>query len=251
MVQSAPILCGGYNMILWFAASFISFFIKGLCGFANTLVFTSILSFGAANIEITPVNLLLGYPSNLIMAWRGRKMLRPRLVLPLGGLLIAGDLVGALLLKNVDIGAVRVIFGVMVTGLALQMLIRHFRPARKKDSPLVTVLIALFSGISCGLFGVAAMLVACVSRATDSTEAMKANFSAICAMDNSFRLILYIVMGIMTLSSLKTAAIQLPVALAGLYGGILCSGRLREDYVRILTILLLLISGIVLIAQNL
>lgn len=238
-------------MILWFAASFISFFIKGLCGFANTLVFTSILSFGAANIEITPVNLLLGYPSNLIMAWRGRKMLRPRLVLPLGGLLIAGDLVGALLLKNVDIGAVRVIFGVMVTGLALQMLIRHFRPARKKDSPLVTVLIALFSGISCGLFGVAAMLVACVSRATDSTEAMKANFSAICAMDNSFRLILYIVMGIMTLSSLKTAAIQLPVALAGLYGGILCSGRLREDYVRILTILLLLISGIVLIAQNL
>ena len=46
-------------MLLWFIASFIAFFVKGVCGFANTLVFTSMLSFGTANIEITPVDLLL------------------------------------------------------------------------------------------------------------------------------------------------------------------------------------------------
>ena len=46
-------------MLLWFIASFIAFFVKGVCGFANTLVFTSMLSFGTANIEITPVDLFL------------------------------------------------------------------------------------------------------------------------------------------------------------------------------------------------
>ena len=33
-------------MYLWIIAAVGAYFIKGLCGFANTLVFTSILSFG-------------------------------------------------------------------------------------------------------------------------------------------------------------------------------------------------------------
>ena len=35
-------------MYLWILAAVAAYFIKGLCGFANTLVFTSILSFGVA-----------------------------------------------------------------------------------------------------------------------------------------------------------------------------------------------------------
>lgn len=53
-------------MVLWVIAAFAAFFVKGLCGFANTLVFTSILGFGAANVNISPVE-LLGYPTNLIL----------------------------------------------------------------------------------------------------------------------------------------------------------------------------------------
>lgn len=54
-------------MIYWILATLTAFFIKGLCGFANTLVFTSILSFGIVNANISPVELLIGYPSNLIL----------------------------------------------------------------------------------------------------------------------------------------------------------------------------------------
>lgn len=54
-------------MYLWIIAAFTAYFIKGLCGFANTLVFTSILSFGAANANISPVELLIGYPTNFIL----------------------------------------------------------------------------------------------------------------------------------------------------------------------------------------
>lgn len=36
-------------MGLWILATLSAFFVKGLCGFANTLVFTSILGFGSSN----------------------------------------------------------------------------------------------------------------------------------------------------------------------------------------------------------
>ncbi len=60
-------------MFIWIIAALTAFFIIGLCGFANTLVFSSILGFGVANVNISPVELLLGYPSNLLLTWKNRK----------------------------------------------------------------------------------------------------------------------------------------------------------------------------------
>lgn len=54
-------------MYLWMLAAVVAYFIKGLCGFANTLVFTAILSFGSVNANISPIDLLLGYPANVIL----------------------------------------------------------------------------------------------------------------------------------------------------------------------------------------
>ena len=65
-------------MYLWVIAAATAYFIKGLCGFANTLVLTSILSFGAANANISPIDLLLGYPANLILTWNNRRRLDPK-----------------------------------------------------------------------------------------------------------------------------------------------------------------------------
>ena len=62
-------------MYLWIIATVVAYFIKGLCGFANTLVFTTILSFGTPNVNISPIDLLIGYPTNLILTWENRKKL--------------------------------------------------------------------------------------------------------------------------------------------------------------------------------
>ena len=45
-------------MALYIIAALAAFFVKGLCGFANTLVFQSILSFGVNNASISPVELV-------------------------------------------------------------------------------------------------------------------------------------------------------------------------------------------------
>lgn len=110
-------------MYLWVTAAVTAYFIKGLCGFANTLVLTSILSFGAANANISPIDLLLGYPANLILTWNNRRRLDPKVWLTLAALVLAGSLPGALLLKHVDARAIKLVFGVVVIGLGTAMLL--------------------------------------------------------------------------------------------------------------------------------
>ena len=47
--------------MIWFIiATLVAFFIKGLCGFANTLIFNGILSYTANNINISPLEVVLG-----------------------------------------------------------------------------------------------------------------------------------------------------------------------------------------------
>lgn len=114
-------------MYLWIITTLISFFIKGLYGFANTLIFTSILSFGSVNAHISPVDLILGCPTNLIMTWENRQKLDHKIYLPLSILVLAGSLPGAFLLKNVNAGAVKIVFGVAVIVVAGEMLLREYR----------------------------------------------------------------------------------------------------------------------------
>ena len=57
-------------MVWLIVATLAASFIKGVCGFANTLVFTTILSFSFNNIQITPMDLIIGYPANVIIAWK-------------------------------------------------------------------------------------------------------------------------------------------------------------------------------------
>lgn len=238
-------------MLLWIFAAFCAFFVKGLCGFANTLVFTSILSFGAANFAITPVELLLGFPSNLILTWRGKKRLLPKVILPLALLLLAGNAVGAFLLKSVDPGPLKVLFGLAVIAVGAEMLLREKHPKEQTEARVIGWLAGLASGVLCGLFGVGALLAAYLSRSTRDSETMKANVSALFVADNLFRILLYSVMGIITLSSVKTALTLLPAALLGLLCGIKSGGRLDEKRVRLLVIVLLMLSGVVLIGKNL
>ena len=101
--------------MLWLImATVCAYFVKGLCGFANTLVFTTILGFTMNNINISPLEVLLGYPTNVILAWKERKNLDRKIWLPLTALVIAGSLPGIFLLKNADAGIIKLIFGFVV-----------------------------------------------------------------------------------------------------------------------------------------
>ena len=239
-------------MALWMLAAAAAYFVKGLCGFANTLVFTSILSFGSAtNANISPVDLLVGYPTNVILTWKNREKLNARVWLPLAALVLAGSVPGALLLKHVDARAIKVVFGAVIVLLGAEMLLRERQKGKLRSSKLLLVLIGVLAGVLCGLFGVGALLAAYVSRVTEDGGSFKANISAVFIVDNTFRIVLYSVLGLLTFDTLKTALLLLPFALAGLFLGMKCSSRMNESLVKKITSILLVLSGISLILKNL
>lgn len=238
-------------MALWILATLAAFYIKGLCGFANTLVFTSILGFGANNVAISPVELMLGYPTNIILTWRYRKKLNKAVYIPLALLVLMGSIPGALLLKNVNASYIKIVFGVVVILLGIEMYLRESKSIEFKESRLFLGVIGILSGVLCGLFGVGALLAAYVGRVTGTSNEFKANISAVFIVDNTFRLILYSVLGIINLSSLKQAAIMMPFVLLGLFAGIKSAMVLDEKIAKRIVIILLIISGLALIIKEL
>ena len=238
-------------MVLWIIATLAAFFVKGLCGFANTLVFTSILGFGENNVAISPVELMLGYPSNLILTWKNRKSLKKEVFIPLAVLVLFGSIPGALLLKNVDVKSIKIVFGVVVILLALEMFLREKSTNKYKESRLVLAIIGIVSGVLCGLFGVGALLAAYIGRTTDNSKEFKGNISAVFIADNTFRILLYKALGLLTLDTIKSVIFLIPYALLGLFTGIKCCGHMDKKTVRRLTTALLILSGISLVLKNL
>lgn len=237
--------------MLWIAATIAAYFIKGLCGFANTLVFTSILSFGAANANISPIDLLLGCPSNVILAWKGRRSLDPKVCLPLMALVLAGSVPGALLLKHVDVRSIKLVFGVVVILLGLELLSREYSRRPIRSSRPLLALIGVTAGVLCGLFGVGALLAAYISRVTEGSAAFKANISAVFLADNAFRFVLYSALHLLTAETVRIVLLLVPFALLGLFLGMRSGRVLDERIVRRLTAVLLTLSGVSLILTNL
>ena len=237
-------------MTIWIIATLIAFYIKGLCGFANTLVFTSILAFGTTNINISPVELILGYPTNLILTWKNRNKLNKAIFIPLSILVLIGSIIGAVLLKKVNPGYIKIVFRIIVVLIGTEILLREFNKLQLKESKIFLGVIGVLSGVLCGLFGVGALLAAYIGRVSNNSEEFKANISAVFIVENSFRIILYIVLGIFTLSGIKQAIILFPFMLIGLFLGIKSSKILNEKTVKILVIVLLIISGVMMVVNN-
>lgn len=237
-------------MFWWIVAAICAFFIKGLCGFANTLVFTTILSFGNNNINISPVELILGYPTNVILVWKERKGIRWDVCIPLAVLVIAGSIPGALFLKNADTDVIKIVFGVLIIFIGIEMLLREMQSKRVKQSKAVLAVIGVLSGLLCGLYGIGALLGAYVNRVTDDSSSFKANICMVFWVENTFRIILYAMWGIITFDILKQAVILIPFMLTGLLLGMLSSKFLNENLVKKLVIVMLIVSGAALVINN-
>lgn len=238
-------------MFWWIVATTCAFFIKGLCGFANTLVFSTILGFTANNISISPIELMLGYPTNLILAWKERKSIKWKVCLPISILVILGNIPGIFILKNADSRIIKVIFGFVIVLVGAEMFLRETRKDGIKQSRIILMIIGLTSGVLCGLYGIGALLAAYIGRVTDSSSSFKANICIVFIIENTFRIILYSFMGIISVDVMKYVLILIPFMLLGLFLGMKSSRVLKEKIVKKSVIVMLILSGIGLIINNL
>lgn len=227
-------------------AAVCAYFVKGLCGFANTLVFSTILSFSTNNVNISPVELVLGLPSNIMISYKERKSVQWKVCLPLAGLVVLGDIPGILLLKNTNTQVIKGIFGFVIIAIGIEMLLREYMKKTKK-SQLLLITIGILSGILCGLYGIGALLAAYMGRVTDNSSSFKGNLCIVFLIDNLFRLVMYGVTGIITLATLKQSVILFPFMALGLFLGMKGSSFLDEKKIKKLVIIMLILSGVSLI----
>ena len=128
---------------IWILATLSAFFLKGLCGFANTMVFDSILGFAVNNVNISPIELILGFPTNIILAWQNRKKLDYKVWVPIVILILMGSIPGALLLKEVNAKGLKIFFGIMVVLVGIEMLFREISSFKMKDNKYLMAIVGM------------------------------------------------------------------------------------------------------------
>src|SRR5574344_888921 len=160
-------------MFLSATATFLAYIVKGLCGFANTLVFSSIMSFVWSNSFISPIDLILGFPPNCVLVWKNRKSISWKTCLPLIAIVLTGDFVGALILKNADMSRLKLVFGVVVVIVAADLLYTEVTQTKRKMSLPVLVITGLLAGVMSGMFGIGAILAAYIGRAAASDDSVE------------------------------------------------------------------------------
>jgi uncharacterized membrane protein YfcA len=170
---------------------------------------------------------------------------------PLSIMIVLGSVPGILFLKNADVSSLKIVFGALVIFFGVEMLIRELQKKKIKQSKLALYTIGVLAGIICGLFGVGALLSAYVGRVTEDSSTFKANMCSVFCVENTLRLVLYIVWGIITLESIKQALILAPFMLLGMFLGMKSGSVLDEKIVKKAVIVMLIISGVALIITSL
>lgn len=234
----------------WIIATVAAFFIKGLCGFTNGLVFTTILSFTTDNVNISPVSLVAGYPTNLIISWKNRKSINWKMCTVLTALVILGNIPGAYFLKNADTGIIKVILGFFIIYLSVEMYLNEIRKTKKKSSKLALGIVGVLAGLVAGIYGVGALLGVYVNKITNNTAEFKANSNIVFFVSDTFRLCLYIAWGIVTWDIVKLSVSLIPFMFLGLYLGMKLCNYINEKAIKRIVILMLIISGAALIINN-
>jgi uncharacterized membrane protein YfcA len=110
----------------------LAYFVKGITGFGNTLVMGSLFSFAVSNRLTTPLDLLFSIPTNTFIAWRERKNISLKVVIPLSLMLLAGILPGTFLLKTGNDRILKAGLGIVIVGIAIEMFCRHQGPRQVK-----------------------------------------------------------------------------------------------------------------------
>lgn len=239
-------------MIWLWMVTLCAFFVKGLCGFANSLVFTNLLSFRDSIVDVSPVILLLNYPSNLIMVWNGRKKIDYKICVPLCIMVIAGIIPGTFFFTNTDTRLLEGIFGIVVVLIALEMLLGRKKalPGGQRVGWKLGVL-GVLSGFVCGFCGTGVLVGTYLSKVTDNTQAFKANACIVYFLSDSIKILMFICLGVLSADILRQTLLLVPIAILGLWLGMKSSQIIHEAAAKKIVLVMLIISGLALTINNL
>jgi len=236
--------------LLAIGIEFFCFFIKGLAAFGDPLISNPLLSMVMDNKVISPMNLFIQTPLNAYMAWKNRKAFTIKALIPILISILCGVVPGVILLKYATSWVLKACLGALVIGIGAEMLARD-RTNAVKSGKIAMILTSFFSGVTAGLYGINLFFVAYVERTTKTREAFRGNVCFIFLVENVFRLIVYIMSGVLTKEVLVLALITMPGSFLGFFLGSRVDKRLSEKAIRYIIIAMFMAGGISILVKAL
>ena len=189
------------KIVFYCACVCIAFVVKGLAGFGDPLISTPLLSLVLPNSVITPglapVSLIL----NANVVWKNRDHFSAKVVLPIAAFVLLGIIPGTLLLKFGSPQWLKLLLGLLIIGLGIEMLTR--KPGTGKGvNAYVRAAVSFCSGVMAGLFGINMLFLAYMERVAVNREEFRANACFVFFLENSSRLCLLVAGGMFGRESL-------------------------------------------------
>lgn len=236
-----------FLLLYAFFCCLIAFILKGIAGFGDPLVSNPLLSVLLPNRTISPSLLPVTFFLNLRIVIRNRNRFRKDIVLPITFFVLCGTIPGTLLLKYGSPTVLKLLLGLLITGLGIEMLSRNAgdkAQKKKAQNRLLCALLSFTSGICAGLFGINLLFLAYLERVVKDRDTFRFCTCFVFLFENLFRLLLYAAGNFFTEKTLLLSAVMLPASLIGMQIGSLLDRKISNKASQKIIILLFIAGGI-------
>ena len=237
----------------WFVAIgglLLAAFIRGTTGFGFALVFTPFMILIMEPKAVIPLNLILASLSNIMVVASCYKAINIRRLLPMIVISLLGVPIGVFIIAIISPTILKILIGGITVIFAI-LLVFKLTP-RFTNERWASGIAGLMSGIlnaSTSLSGPPVVLF--MHTQSWQKEEIHPSLSAFFLINTGASLIGLSISGMVTPDILRTAASLAPGLVIGVFLGMLAFKRVNESYFRILSVAVVVVTGILAVLSGL
>ncbi len=236
--------------ICWILIALAGGFTQTVTGFGSALVMMLVLPQFKTVVQSAAIASGTSFFLSLFLTWNYRKKLNFRKVLPPVLLYLAASLTTLQFVQKIDLKLMGILFGGFLTVLGLYYLF-FAEKLRVKDTPFATVLCSLLSGVCAACFGVGGPLMALLFlKKFPEREEYSANLQLLFLFTNLMNTVARIMNGIFTLDLIPAVLVGAAAIWGGKKLGLAAAEKLSADRFRKSVYLLVIVSGLLTLVQN-
>jgi len=220
-----------------------SAFIQGLTGFGMSIVAMPFLLRIMPLKEIVPVIIVLALFTNIYFLISFRKSIRFRKFVLLTAASLLFLPLGAYSLKHLNPDYLKLIFGILVTGFSLLLILKKTFPIRhEKSGYAITGALSGFLNGSLSLSGPPVVLF--LSMQGTAKDTFRANITVYFMILNFVTMLVFLGNGLLNVVVFEKTLYFMAALIIGVFAGMMAFKKLKEEVFKRVVLMLLLLSGV-------